>query len=114
MKTSAAVKKAVTKIAVIGAGKIGTMILELLLSTDDFEVTVFDASEDQFALLPALPRLNMVCIDVSNEKALAAAFEGHFAVLSATPFYLTKHVVKAAVMAAVHYLDLTEGEYRVC
>jgi len=97
-----------TKIAVIGAGKIGTMILELLLSTEDFAVTVFDASEDQFALLPALPRLSTICIDVTDEDALAAALKGHFAVLSATPFFLTKHVAKAAVIASVHYLDLTE------
>ncbi|PCJ25762.1 MAG: saccharopine dehydrogenase [SAR86 cluster bacterium] len=97
-----------TKVALIGAGKIGSMIVELLLSTEDYQVTVFDSDEAQFDRLPSLPRLTTLCIDVSDEEALASALKGHFAVLSATPFFLTRHVAKAAVMAGVHYLDLTE------
>ena len=97
-----------TKVAVVGAGKIGEMILGLLLGTEDYEVSVFDASEAQFERLPNHSRLTKLCIDVTDEAALSVALSGHFAVLSATPFFLTRHVAKAAVDAGVHYLDLTE------
>jgi saccharopine dehydrogenase-like NADP-dependent oxidoreductase len=101
-------KMEMTNVAVVGAGKIGEMILGLLLGTEDYAVSVFDASEAQFERLPNHSRLTKVCIDVTDEAALSLALSGHFAVLSATPFFLTRHVAKAAVDAGVHYLDLTE------
>lgn len=96
------------KIALVGAGKIGVMISELLLSVDDYELTVIDASQEQLNLLSDMPHLAKVCLDVTDERGLVEVLEKHFAVLSATPFFMTSHIAKAAVKAGIHYLDLTE------
>lgn len=96
------------KIALVGAGKIGVMISELLLSVDDYELTVIDASQEQLNLLSDMPHLAKVCLDVTDERGLVEVLEKHFAVLNATPFFMTSHIAKAAVKAGIHYLDLTE------
>ncbi len=97
-----------TRVALVGVGKIGTMISELLLSEDDFELTVIDADQGQLDNFKTRPRLNKICLDVTDERRLAETLSEHFAVLSATPFFMTAHIAKAAVLAGVHYLDLTE------
>ena len=97
-----------TRVAVVGAGKIGSMILELLSATGDYEISVYDASQEQLDLLINCRSLDKVCLDVTDEVALSEQLAGHFAVLSATPFYMTSKIAKAAVLANVHYLDLTE------
>jgi len=96
------------KVVVVGAGKIGTMISALLLAENDFELTMIDSSQSQLDQLPDRSCLTKVCLEATDEKALAGALRGHFAVLSATPFFMTSCIAKAAVIAGVHYLDLTE------
>jgi len=101
-------EKTRTKVALVGAGKIGIMISELLLSVDDFELTVIDASQDQLDHLGDIAHLKKVCLDVTDEKSLVKVLSEHYVVLSATPFFMTSHIAKAAVKAGIHYLDLTE------
>ncbi len=96
------------KVAVIGAGKVGEMIADLLLSSDDYHVTVIDASETQLARLPEREGLETVCLNVSEEAALLKVLPGHYAVISAVPYFLTVTIAGAAKAAGVHYLDLTE------
>ena len=88
-----------TRIALVGAGKIGGMIAALLLAEDDFVLSVIDISEQQLDTLDSGPLLHKVCLDVMDSKQLAGVLEGHFAVLSATPFYMTESIARAAVMA---------------
>jgi saccharopine dehydrogenase-like NADP-dependent oxidoreductase len=102
------IDKTRTKVALVGAGKIGIMISELLLSVDDYELTVIDASQEQLDFLSDVANLTKVCLDVTDEKSLVKVLSEHFAVLSATPFFMTSHIAKAAVKAGIHYLDLTE------
>ena len=45
---------------------------------------------------------------MTDGEALQAALAGKFAVLSAVPFSLTRHVADGAAAAKVHYFDLTE------
>lgn len=96
------------KVALVGAGKIGIMISELLLSVDDYELTVIDVSQNQLKLLDDVPHLTKVCLDVNDERRLVEVLAKHVAVLSATPFFMTRQIAMAAVKAGVHYLDLTE------
>ena len=49
-----------------------------------------------------------MALDVTDGAALAAALAGKFAVLSAVPFSVTRHVADGAAAAGVHYFDLTE------
>ena len=96
------------RIALVGGGRIGGMICNLLIDSGDYQVTLLDASASQLANVPDRPRLNKRCMDVSDCDVLTTALAGHFAVISAGPFYLTAPVTQAAARAGVHYLDLTE------
>ncbi|AWM89239.1 saccharopine dehydrogenase family protein [Microvirga sp. 17 mud 1-3] len=94
-------------ILVIGAGKIGSTIADMLYETGDYAVTVADASA---AALAAAARdgVKTIQLDFNDAVALQAALKGHYAVLSAAPYHLTGHVAQAARLADVNYFDLTE------
>ncbi|MBB5755074.1 saccharopine dehydrogenase family protein [Prosthecomicrobium pneumaticum] len=101
--------RAVAKtILIIGAGKIGETITALLAATGDYRVLVVDRAEAPLARLPAHPAVATRVLDVADEAALAATMTGAFAVLSAAPYHVTRHVAQAARAAGIHYLDLTE------
>lgn len=100
-------------ILVIGGGKIGSVVADLLVDTPEqggYRVTVADRSAATLAQITAggNPRLNTLLLDVADPVALCDALQGRFAVLSAAPFHLTLKVAQAARGAGVHYLDLTE------
>ena len=97
---------------VIGAGKIGQVVADLLAGSGDYAVTLADrdaAALDTLAAAaqPGSPVQRQV-LDVVDDAALRRALAGRFAVLSAAPFHLTQRVAQAARAAGVHYLDLTE------
>jgi len=96
------------RIALVGAGKIGSMIAALLVDCDDYDITLIDSSDVRLAEVAESARISRVRLDVTDEAALARELAGHFAVLSATPFFLTTRIARAARAAGVHYLDLTE------
>lgn len=95
-------------IAIVGAGKIGTMICRFLLSVAEYRVTLIDASAEQLRKIPDESGLEKRVLDVADHDSLTQALQGHFAVLSATPYFMTEQIAQAAVAAKVHYLDLTE------
>ena len=94
-------------ILIVGAGKIGATIADMLHQTGDYAVTVADRSA---AALTAVrrPGIATLELDIGDAVALNAALKGHFAVLSAAPYHLTGTIAQAARIAGVHYLDLTE------
>ena len=102
-------------ILVIGGGKIGSVVADLLVDTPEdrgYRVTVADRSAALLAQIDADPRksarLSTLLLDVADPAALGAVLQGRFAVLSAAPYHLTLQVARAARDAGVHYLDLTE------
>ncbi len=95
-------------ILVAGAGHIGTMIAELLVSSGDYRVTVIDQSAPSLAAIPRRPHLDTLLLSVADSAALAAAMRGRFAVVSAAPYSVTAAIAQAAYAAGIHYLDLTE------
>ncbi|MBV1877945.1 MAG: saccharopine dehydrogenase NADP-binding domain-containing protein [Pseudomonadales bacterium] len=97
-----------TRVAVMGAGKIGAMIVKLLLAEKDYSVRVFDGDQTQLELMPDSDQLEKICLDATDENKLSLALPGCFAVVSAMPFYMTRQICRAAMLAGVHYLDLTE------
>jgi len=103
----------VHNILVIGGGKIGSVVADLLVDKPEqggYRVTVADRSAATLAQITAggNPRLNTLLLDVADPVALCDALQGRFAVLSAAPFHLTLKGAQAARGAGVHYLDLTE------
>lgn len=96
------------EIVVVGAGRIGATIADMLSQSGDYAVTVVDRSADALAALDIGPEIGTVRCEVAEPGALEAVLEGKFAVLSAAPYSLTTRIAQAAAIARVHYLDLTE------
>ncbi len=94
-------------IALVGGGKIGIAIAELLGGCGDYRLTVIDRDG---ASLERMPRKNVELrrVDIVDARDFSRELEGHDAVLSATPYSLTATIAEAAKRAGVHYLDLTE------
>jgi saccharopine dehydrogenase-like NADP-dependent oxidoreductase len=97
-----------TRIVLIGAGKVGRTICELLLGSGDYSITLIDDSTDQLERIPNRADLDKHCLDVADGSALAGVLPGHYAVLCAGPFVLGPTIAEAAKACGVHYLDLTE------
>ena len=95
------------RLVLLGAGKIGAAIVELLASSGDYQVTVADKDR---ALLDAVARRGVRCeqIDLADGAALRRLLSGSQAVVSALPFYLNTTVAGAARDTGLHYFDLTE------
>jgi saccharopine dehydrogenase-like NADP-dependent oxidoreductase len=96
------------RIVVVGAGKIGSMIAEMLGRCGDYEVAVLDRSADALARLETSVPVERIRLDIGQPGDLARLLKGRFAVLSAAPYHLTGRVAEAARTAGAHYLDLTE------
>jgi saccharopine dehydrogenase-like NADP-dependent oxidoreductase len=92
-------------ILVIGAGKIGQVVAELLAACGDYRVTLADRDP---AALQAADGVQMLALDVADRAQLEHALEGTWAVLSAAPYRLTTQIAEVARAVGVHYLDLTE------
>ncbi|HVY80420.1 MAG TPA: saccharopine dehydrogenase family protein [Steroidobacteraceae bacterium] len=96
------------RIAVIGGGKIGSMIVDLLSGTGDYAVTVADRSREALDRLETHATVERVQLDITDTDALERLLAGKFAVLSAAPYHLTTRIARAAKAQGAHYLDLTE------
>jgi len=95
-------------VLLVGAGKIGAMITELLVNSGDYHVTVADHSVAALAGVRQHERVATLQLDVTDKEAVLGALNGRSAVLSAVPFAFTIYVAEGAVEAGVHYFDLTE------
>jgi saccharopine dehydrogenase-like NADP-dependent oxidoreductase len=95
------------KVLVLGAGKIGGAIVDLLHATGDYKITLAD-TDKAFLTQAAGDRATPKQIDVADRKALLGAMQGQQAVISALPFFLNPGVAEACAEAGVHYFDLTE------
>ena len=95
-------------VVVIGAGKIGATIGQLLTASSDYRVTIVDRSQDALERIGARDGIDVTNLDVEDETKLIRLLTGQFAVLNAAPFNITRHVSEAARAAGAHYLDLTE------
>ena len=96
------------RIAIVGAGKIGSMIAELLVGSRDYAVTVIDRSEAALERLETAATVTKVAADITQGDTLRKILEGKYAVLSAAPYHATRLIAEAAKSAGAHYLDLTE------
>jgi saccharopine dehydrogenase-like NADP-dependent oxidoreductase len=102
-----------TKVLVLGAGKIGSLISWLLVQSGDYEVHVADANSEalaRFSCELSHSRLQACTLDVLQRSCLADFLKqnGIEAVVSALPYFCNKGVAEAAGQQEAHYLDLTE------
>jgi saccharopine dehydrogenase-like NADP-dependent oxidoreductase len=99
---------AMQSVVIVGAGKIGSMIAELLVGCGDYQVTVVDRSQQQLDRLETALPVSKVAADITQGDVLRKILTGKFAVLSAAPYHATRLIAEAAKDAGAHYLDLTE------
>jgi saccharopine dehydrogenase-like NADP-dependent oxidoreductase len=95
-------------IVIVGAGKIGSMIAELLVGSGDYSVTIVDKSSRALDRLETSVATKKVAADITQGDSLVNILRGKFAVLSAAPYHATRLIAEAAKAAGAHYLDLTE------
>jgi saccharopine dehydrogenase-like NADP-dependent oxidoreductase len=91
----------VSKVAVVGLGKVGELV-GTLLHLAGFEVTGIDLRTPPEAPFRVAP------VDVTNAHELAATLATVDAVVSCLPFHLNHIVAQTAAAEGVHYFDLTE------
>ena len=96
-----------TRLALLGAGKIGDAIINMLGATGDYALTVVDRDAGRMSQWSGSD-LKVELADLSDATALARLLPGHDVVLSASPYYLTPVIATAAKAAGAHYFDLTE------
>lgn len=95
------------RVVLLGAGKIGAAIVDMLGAAGDFDLTVGDHDQTMLdAMDPAKARL--VRVEVEDAAAVKALLDGHDAVISALPYNLNARLAEGARDARVHYFDLTE------
>lgn len=99
-----------TRLILLGAGKIGDAILNLLSHSGDYRLTVADRDPQRLAHIEAMnfPGVSTFSADITDALALAGLIEGHDVALSACPYFLTPLIATAAKAAGAHYFDLTE------
>lgn len=109
-------------VLVLGGGKVGKSVAELLLGRagGEYRVTLVDAQ--QGALDQALANLDRLKalrggrptefqlkrVDLAGEGAVRQALKGHDYVVCMLPFNLVAGVAEAANAEGVHYFDVTE------
>ncbi|TXL69311.1 saccharopine dehydrogenase family protein [Vineibacter terrae] len=97
------------EIAVIGAGRIGVTIAELLAGSGDYGVTLIDRDRAQLERIPFGSAIKTAALDIAAvDEALLGQLRDKLAILSAAPFQLTTQIAGIARRIGVHYLDLTE------
>jgi saccharopine dehydrogenase-like NADP-dependent oxidoreductase len=103
-----------TKVAVLGCGKVGRLVCHLLADSGDYEVTAIDVHLDHARKATkssagrVVPNVKAEACDLANPAQVAALIKGHDYALSCAPFHLNLGIAKACKDAGVNYLDLTE------
>lgn len=95
------------KVIVLGFGKIGRTICDMLKSVGRYEIVVGEADDKMLAEAAAL-NIQTVKVNVTDHGSLSAALKGKDIVINALPHHLNLVVSTAAVESRVNYFDLSE------
>lgn len=93
------------KVAVIGGGKIGQLIVALL--SQKYEVSVYDNNLTR-AKISAGKNAKAFKLDASKETAVAKAIKGKTLVINSCPHFLNLPIARAARKVNISYIDLSE------
>ena len=81
-------KSRMKKVTLVGGGKIGSAITQLLTGTGDYQVTVVDRDARTLELMPTR-NVELKRREITDAREFARDLEGQDIVLSASPFSLT-------------------------
>lgn len=95
-------------ILLLGCGKIGAGIAQLLLHSGDYRLRLADANPEHLKKLSHLPEVSIHPINVNDVQALRQVMHGCDAVICALSYHYSVSVAEAALAEGVSYFDLTE------
>ena len=97
------------KVALFGAGKIGTAITSLFASSGRYQIKVCDSDIAKAREVAAgWPCAEAAALNLNDKAGAEKILSGCDAVLSALPYFCNVDVAHLAAKAGVHYFDLTE------
>ncbi|MGH8787634.1 MAG: saccharopine dehydrogenase family protein [Cupriavidus necator] len=99
-------KLEIRKVLVLGAGKVGSTVADMLAQYHQMPVTLADRVNPVGAQDDAL--VQRIVLDIEDADALGVVLGAHDVVINALPFYLAARVAESAARHGVHYFDLTE------
>jgi len=94
------------RVAVLGAGRVGSLIAADLAADDAIAVTVADASAEALGRLSASCGAHTVCADLSAPAELARVLGSCDAAVGAVPGHLGARVLRAAIEAGRPIADI--------
>lgn len=97
------------KILIAGAGKIGSIIAQLLAETDDYHVYLTDISSEKLSVSNQ-PNIEIQTLNMLDCEKTIPFIRSHSiqAIVSCLPYALTIPVAEIAKEMHTHYFDLTE------
>lgn len=102
---------AATRVAIVGAGRVGLALADMLRAGGGYSVLVADCTEEALANARARGH-EAVHADASRIEDLRAAVAGCDVVVAAVPDLVTAKVAEAAAEAGAHYLDFSPPDPR--
>jgi saccharopine dehydrogenase-like NADP-dependent oxidoreductase len=95
----------VKNVLVLGAGKVGSTVADMIAEYHRIPVTLADQRTGK----PCNdPLVRQITLNVEDDAALASELAAHTVVINALPFFLAARVATQAARLGVHYFDLTE------
>ena len=98
-----------TKLAILGAGKIGRMACHLLSRSGDYRIRVGDLARPAVdALAARYPGMEAHVVDFGDAASQDPILAGAWGVISCAPFHCNPLIAERARAAGSNYFDLTE------
>ena len=95
------------KLAILGAGKVGT-IIALMLKKSTFCTDLLVADIEPRPEFTKLGGIDLVKMDITDQSALKKLVSDRDAVISAAPYFLNRMIAKVCARESIAYFDLTE------
>lgn len=97
-------------ILIAGAGRIGSLLSQLLANSSSYNVILIDENSDSFKNIPYTQHLMKQCADVSNKKIIVEIIKNNKidAVVACLPYFMNINIAEIAAETNIHYFDLTE------
>ncbi|MGX5667978.1 saccharopine dehydrogenase family protein [Rhizobium daejeonense] len=100
------------RMAIVGAGRLGTALAAMMAGTTEFSIEVIDHSEDALERLAKRERSVRTRL-VRQREDLAGALANMDVTVAAVPDTARAYVAEAAVKAGTHYLDFAPARGRI-
>ncbi len=98
-----------TKLGILGAGKIGRMVCHMTASSGLYQVRIGDVAKAAVDVVgQRYPGIEAQVVDFGDQKSLDQFLKGLWGVVSCAPYHCNLLIAERAKANGVHYFDLTE------